>query len=330
MKLLIVGDIHASTDSLSECERLVEFICETSIINNAEGIILMGDQFHNHSVVHLPVMKFWQDSIKKLKSAASFGRGILCALVGNHDRPGYENSSVHSMLLYDGITVVDDYHVLDESIVCIGYQFTNNKFLELCNIHNGQKLLLCHQTFQGCYYENGFYAKDGIESKDVPQATIISGHIHAGQSFDKVWYVGSPRWITASDANQSKGIWLVDIVDGVVKSTKFFSTETICTPIWHLEDRPETPLNIESIKSGKVYVDIYGPLDRVTQRKSKFEELGFRIRTFPIKNFISNIKESDGISNSFVKFVNEYTSKMGTSRERLLEIAEQRMGKLNG
>lgn len=328
MKLLLVGDMHVTPDSLEECNKLIDFICQTFKDNKADGIVFMGDQFHTFSLMHLSVMKFWQNSFKKLKEVSWQGRGVICALVGNHDRPGYENSGMHSMLLYSDVTIVDDFYVLDDSIVCVGFQFNKNKFLDLCRQNVGSKVLLCHQTFDGSYFENGFYAKDGIEPELVPQQLVISGHIHAQQKFDKIWYVGSPRWLTASDANQSKGIWLVDIDNGELKSSESFSTQDVCTPIWHFIDKEEKP--VLDIKKGKVFIDIHGSIDYVNSRKLYFEELGCRVRTFPIKNFTSNIKESDGIGNSFIKFIEEFVPKNGTSKERLLELSNQRIGQLHG
>jgi hypothetical protein len=42
--------------------------------------------------------------------------------------------------------------------------------------------VVCHATFNGARYENGFYAKEALDPDAVPQKRIISGHIHTPAS----------------------------------------------------------------------------------------------------------------------------------------------------
>src|SRR5208282_3433609 len=87
----------------------------------------------------------------------------------------------------------------------------NREFVRICNQEvPHDAILLCHQTFEGSQFENGFYAPEGVDQTLIPQKVVISGHIHNRQTVGKVTYIGTPRAVTANEANQDKGISILD------------------------------------------------------------------------------------------------------------------------
>jgi len=50
---------------------------------------------------------------------------------------------------------------------------------------------LCHQTFDGAKFSEGFYTTDGIDSSLIKTDLIISGHIHIEQRWANVYYPGT-------------------------------------------------------------------------------------------------------------------------------------------
>jgi DNA repair exonuclease SbcCD nuclease subunit len=327
-KVLYIGDPHIKQDCLEEGQRLVDYICKVAVEQHVHAIVLLGDQFHTHSVVHLSVLGFWRSAFKQMSELAyGSGSSFVYALVGNHDMSGRKGDSNNAMMLYnpEHVRVIDHHFICPWGAVFVPYCADPEQFVADCRMYPDTKLLICHQTFDGSKYENGFYAKDGIDPNLVPQEWIISGHIHTPQKFGKVWYPGSPRWQTIADANTQRSIWVIDHVDGaVIQSQQAFPTEGVCRPIYSLVDRPEAPVEIPQ-GDAEVIVDVYGEPDFVRQRAEELEKVGVRVRQFPATTRVAKVKESEGLPVSFRKFIVQHKPKFGTPNDRLLELAEKRI-----
>lgn len=158
------------------------------------------------------------------------------------------------------INIIDQPEIIN-GIAMIPFTSSEEQFINDCkHLHSlgADKLVICHQTFNGAKYESGMYAPDGFDHTKVPQEKILSGHIHIKQEFDKVEYIGTWRWMTKSDANDEKGYCIMtNNSDGSIKNMKFVSTENICKPIYELlinegEDLPEMK------KDAKYYITLKG------------------------------------------------------------------------
>jgi DNA repair exonuclease SbcCD nuclease subunit len=203
IKVLLVGDMHVVPEELQDCQKVIDAIRDTVVwgIKNSkiDTAVFMGDQHHTHAVVRLEVLSFWREALLEL--------GKLCKVVllkGNHDAPADINSRIHVLEAYEGLPNVV---VIDKATTIDGIDFVPympaQAFVETVKDLKAPTLI-CHQTFQGAQYENGFFAHDGIELSLTPHKHVFSGHIHTPQSWDKLIYVGSPRWRTVSDANVNR------------------------------------------------------------------------------------------------------------------------------
>lgn len=316
-KVLYCGDPHAKPDCLDEMARLVDFICRTATENEVDAIVLLGDQFHTHSIIHLNVLAFWRDAFKKLCDSVDH----VYVLVGNHDMSGRVGDTNNAMMLFHETNLhVVDYGMTSGPIFMVPYCKDPAEFIKRC-AQFPNHTLVCHQTFVGSVYENGFPAKDGVDPNLIPQKHVISGHIHTPQAIGKVWYPGCPRWQTIADANVQRAIWIVDHDTGMKQS---FATEGVCRPIFTLTDRPDEPVVLPSVEA-TIVVDVYGSEQHVKARTAVLEKEGVRVRPFPTLARAPKVKESDGLPKSFTKFIAEYKPKFGTDKKRLLELAGKRI-----
>lgn len=330
-KVLYVGDPHIRPDGLDEGWKLVDLIAKVAEEQGVHHVVFLGDQFHTHSVVHLSVLGFWQ---KAFATVAQYAK--VWALVGNHDMSGRIGDYNHALMLYDPDVV----HVVSEptdapwGALMIPYVSDHESFDNVVNdnFNPKQKLLICHQTFDGSQYENGFFAKDGIDPNLVPQEIVISGHIHTPQQLGKVWYPGSPRWQTISDANTQRAIWVVEHADdGTILSKTPFDVSGACRPIYALVDREDEPLaDLPDFAAATVLIDVYGSHEYVRDRAEELQKLGARVRQFPTIKRTLKVRESEGLAVSFRKFAAAHEPKNGTSKERILELAEQRISWMRG
>lgn len=330
-RVLVVGDMHAVPDELEDCSKLAQFIIETAEKEEIKEVWFTGDQHHTHAVVRLEVMHWWKVCFKALKQR---GLKVVC-LVGNHDQasPG---SSVHAMMAYDGILVVDT-PAVRHGVLMLPYMHTQDEFVAACRKHGpsldehddpveGLPTVFCHQTFDGSTYENGFLASDGFDPNLIPQELIVSGHIHSGQEFGKVWYVGAPRWRTLTDANTERAIWALTFEGGHLTSRTPYSTGEVCRQIKHVDDTPENPVQLPLDLRHQWRVDIRGSADWCQARKTELAASGARVRTFPTQvSTLGKVRESDGIGRAFKSYMEAYQPKYGTEMVVLQSMAVARL-----
>jgi DNA repair exonuclease SbcCD nuclease subunit len=270
MKILRIGDPHIKPSNLDEAENLLHFINDTILERQPDRVEILGDLFHTHAIVRLEVLEFWVEWLDVLLSHENIQFYVLR---GNHDMANdQENSpsvnSVFKLIRKKNFHYCDNPHAepkIDGPFAYVSYYGDHNKFIEVANncAREGSKVLICHQTFDGSKYESGIWAPDGIDASKINFDLIISGHIHTHQDMIKdgkrIIYPGTPKWDTAADANEDKGIWMYehDDVTGAIKSEELIRTAHVVTKIAKLTWIEGMPC--EAIPSGcKVTVELIG------------------------------------------------------------------------
>lgn len=319
MKLLLIGDPHVQISNLTESEILFAKAFETAKTEKVDSVVILGDCFHNHDVIRSQVMNFWLSTLKKAKTPVTI-------VTGNHDMPGSKElegvvSALDALALIDNITVVKSPVALKD-IGYIPYMHDTQKFIDAINglSAKGVRTFFCHQTFDSAQFENGFYAPNGVNLDLMPSnSTIISGHIHQQQLLktDKtcVWYPGTPRWLTASDANSSKGYW---VYNTDTQEKKFFDSSDFIAPMIRITVKEgETVPEIRSNNRDRVYLDLVGsglwiktvkkdiPEDiRVSstitdhgKKKRNFEKKKVDIHSFIVDNYVPSLVTKEELSD---------------------------------
>jgi DNA repair exonuclease SbcCD nuclease subunit len=322
-KFCLVGDVHAVQNELDECWDLICNIMNTCHGWDCKTVVFMGDLFHNFSIINSFVLNMWKDAFDALTE-----QGIrVIVLKGNHDSPGAGlDTQEHGLRVFKGsnplLVIIDEPQVID-GVQFIPHYYDNEAFLKA--IDPTVKTVYCHAEFKGAQYENGFYTTHGIDVTRLPtQTSFVSGHIHKQQSFNNIWYIGSPRWRGISDANETKGIWVVDHEEdgSIIEKKVFINSQNMgCNPIFLFKDSPSNT-KLFFPEKGTIYVDIYGPKDYVEKRNIELSNKGYKIRTFPETQEIK-IKESEGFTVAFNKYLDMYVPKNGTDKEVLKKIARE-------
>jgi DNA repair exonuclease SbcCD nuclease subunit len=297
MKLL-VGDPHAQVSDLEEMNLLMDFIEQKAKLETVDSVIFLGDLFHNHNLLRLEVIDFWQDRLKKLAKIKP-----VVALVGNHDTKGnieqeWTLSSLTTIKNIDNVTVVSTPQIID-GWAYVPYTQNNDLFISKANeLANESKILVCHQTFDGSVFDNGMYAPDGIDPAEIKGfETIISGHIHKHQTFSNVVYVGTPRWMGISDANENKGIWLTD-----GSSFEIIETDGILPKVVQIELNEADEKEPVFLKKDKNYLVLKGNSQWIAKTSKKYKGLA-RIVPKPTDTKISTDKQK---SSNFAEFLSLY------------------------
>lgn len=270
-KHLYVGDPHVRVSNLAESEKLMQFVLSSAEESKVDRIVLLGDLTHNHSVLRVEVLEFWQKWLAELGSKFD-----TVVLVGNHDQTGDYNSKSNSLSIYkllnlSKLTIVDEPTQLGV-FAYVPYIHVEAEFVAAANAlaNAGAKRLICHQTFQGAKYESGIFAPDGFDQETLNYNWIDSGHLHSRSSFGKVTYPGTATWQSNSDANSEKGLWLVDFDQNAqIVKQEYLDTSKVVEPIYSItwregEAQPQIP-------QGRVTVELIGTSAWINQQKPIFK-----------------------------------------------------------
>lgn len=323
-RILAVGDVHATPDDLDDCYALLAFVARLARLHEAV-VLFLGDQYNTHAVIRAEVLWFWRENFRVLRD---FGLEII-ALVGNHDFAG-EGLRQHVMVAHeDQVEVIDRPRVLPAfpGVLFMPYVADRDSFVAQANMEpRTANTLICHQTFDGAQYDNGFYAKDGVDPGLVSQGTILSGHVHTPQSFSKVTYLGAPRWRTLSDADIERAVWLLEFDDtGNLLSKQPFDTGEVCRQIKYHLDTPETPICLPLDPRHDWRIDVKGPADWLEKRKADLATPGVKVRAFKTDSARPKVKESEGVTKAFKSYLEAYKPKFGTNVALLGEMAKDRL-----
>lgn len=321
MKILRIGDPHIRPQNLAESENLLHFIHEKITTIRPDRVEILGDLFHTHAIIRIEVFDFWDRWLHELSLRAK----EVVVLVGNHDMTGDYNSKLNALKffdpLYGNVTIVNR----PLSIGIYGYLpyiHSKDEFVKEAQklYDEGNRVLVCHQEFDGSQFENGFFSPHGVNPDDIPFKTIISGHIHREQIIagGKVDYPGTPKWDSANDANEKKGIWLYEHDDsGTVISRYLISTSEVVTPIvsFTWTEGEEAPVIPEGARAS---VELIGSGDWVAKQKLNFKGKA------SIKSKITDKKRaaSRKVGNSFENYLqNLYITTM--DRTNLIKLAKE-------
>jgi DNA repair exonuclease SbcCD nuclease subunit len=329
VRLLLVGDTHVTVDELEDAQKLLDGVLSVVQDRNVDKVVFLGDQHHNHAVVRVEVTDFWLRNLRRFTVPA-----IL--LVGNHDRPNDMSSTAHALQPYtylENVTVVNEPTVIDECAY-IPYIHSKEEFQKAAfDLSDKARFLICHQTFDGSKYENGFYAPDGADPAMIGSYTaVFAGHIHTYQTISSplttVHYVGSPRWRTVSDANVSKDLWIFDTKTGL---TELIGTHAWCSPIGKSAVSLETDLEslpFASDPNARQHLDAIAKSEQMEDLIQKIRQRFPRakIRPLPIdKKTVASVKESDGVFNALRRFVESSKPPFGTDPQFLQELIARRL-----
>jgi len=199
------------------------------------------------------------------------------------------------------------------------YIHSDADFIENANYfaNKGATVLVSHPNFIGATYDNGTPINNGVDPDllDPRFLHLIGGHIHTENEYGRVWYIGTPRWFTASCSNKQKGIWLCNHDDntGAILSKEFISTEGVCTPIKSLtwnegEEKPQIQPNT------KTSLELIGSSEWVTKQKLELKGLA------SISSKITDIKKSKvrKSGKSLFEFLSSHYQTSPDKREKLL------------
>jgi len=269
MKILAVGDTHARTKRICEYYKLTDEIIRIAKKQKPDIIVLLGDDLHNHSIVHSIQLKAVTELIMQLSEIAH-----VYKIIGNHEIISPQNfleedHHFHSFKCVKNVTIVDK-PVVRDNLLFVPFvpQRRFNEAIKNIDLNN-IRIIFAHQEFVGVK-TNGDHESSCGDSYDIENPTIVSGHIHLKQSFNNIHYVGAPVQTTFADEIE-RYVAIIDDFD-----IQYIPVENITKYITHeINLKEELPNKIDYNKDDRNRIIIKGSLTEYkTFRSSKlFKEL---------------------------------------------------------
>lgn len=331
MHILRIGDMHVKPSNLKESEALMSFILSTAKERDVDRVEFLGDMSDTHGMIRLEVQQFWQKWFELFEQEYNFSTVVL---VGNHDLTGSYGSAYSSLHVFKhmfyghshegrskGLKIVDE-PFIEGKYGYLPYIHENAKFVEEANklAELGATVLISHPNYEGAVYDNGspIHNPVRVDSLDGRLLHLIGGHIHTELELGRVWYTGTPRWLTKSCSNKRKGIWLCTHDDsGQMTSKEFISTESVCRPIYSLiwkegEEKPAIP------KGATTNLELIGSSEWVTQQKKDLKD------EVSLSSKITDIKKSKTRQSgrSLYEFLSKHYQASPEKKQKLVKYLE--------
>lgn len=329
-KWLKVGDLHAKKNNIEESEAIIDW-CIAEAEKQEANIILLGDSLNDFGVLRVETLLLFDRIFQKLNSFCERTRKLVFILKGNHDENSQATMTYLSLWSQRQSSVFIVTNPMQYgNLLFVPFIRDHQVFRKVLDDHLTASVLVCHQEFDGCMYENGFYAPHGFKLDQLPShiKTVVSGHIHKTQKIgsENLWvhYIGIPRHLSKAD------IWHSPVVG---LSSDFMNIEYLPVPEEVAPRFKVVPITEETKKQdieslmkvserSRFYIEITGPKVFIKKLLKKYDWTGFKVKTAPTDEHqaSSSVKESEGIKKSFNNFLLSYADRNNLGQNEIKAI----------
>ena len=319
-KFIWLGDPHVKKTNIEESYRLLKWVDEQAYSHRLP-VVMAGDQYNDFGIARVEAVQFWNNMLSEMKSP-------VIALLGNHDANPDMSMNFMDIHSKQAMVVSSPINLKTEAgqVTLLPFYRSNEDFIEAMKLAAsvGSNRIICHQEFNGCKYENGFYSPHGVDPANIPTEIelIVSGHIHKEQYLDKLWYPGTARHLTKSDAGENKGIFLIDISEKTIG--KIPTPKEVCEPFTVTDIKEgDDSFDFSTINPERSYINLTGSSEFIKKALKSIPD-GVKVKTVPTNNMVeSNIKESEGIPTAFINYVMDYANKNGLGNKEVKVILDK-------
>ena len=183
-------------------------------------IIHLGDLFDNRNIIPINLMNFALDVVEEMSRICP-----LHIIVGNHDSWAKSASEINTIrpfkyipnvFIYDKTTKIEH-----QGVNLLMMPYIHHKKEQIDEILNNKdcEYLFCHSDLNGCRMHLTSVAHKNLNKIDVKDFSsfkkVYSGHIHIVQRNKNFTFVGSNFQMDRNDMGDQKGIFVLDLEDGI-------------------------------------------------------------------------------------------------------------------
>lgn len=194
-KAAVFGDIHYGYKNNSkihneDCDRFIDWFCETAKKENCDVCIFLGDLNHNRNAINVSTINYGVMGLDKLSK--SFKKVYM--IIGNHDLYYREKRDLYSFPYaknYDNIEIVNDIKIIND--VALIPWLVEDEWKKISTIQS--KYMFGH--FELPHFKMNAMVEmpdhGGLKTENfVKPEYVFSGHFHKRQNSGKIHYIGSP------------------------------------------------------------------------------------------------------------------------------------------
>jgi len=231
-RAVVTADLHFSLygqdskmeNGMGETLYYLDNVMRNSILKyaddeNISNCIIVGDIFHNKSIIHAKALAVFIDIVN------DFSHINFILLDGNHDHSKMSGDDVTSLKSLENTPNVNVIHdaVQKNNLYFVPW---NNKLIEnIKNPPNGVDYLFSHFGLNEGTLSSGISIISDIGLKDLkPYKYVILGHYHKPQyiknDFLELYYVGSPIQLDMGERDEEKRFLDINFETNEIKSIK--------------------------------------------------------------------------------------------------------------
>ena len=262
MKIVLTADIHLGLpNKLDDILYSLSCVRKYMYDRDIENMFVLGDLFHNRSVMAIDVMN---RSYEFFKATKNIYNQSVYAFPGNHDMWARNSWSINSLRTFaDVINIINDVVLMKmgEQIFCIipfiHYEEVYMKVLNnVVKKLNKADVILTHIGVNGATLNECFLLKNWniVDFTNIPNK-VYTGHFHCHQQVgSNLWYPGSQIPFRFDEGSVDHGFIVFDTETGTHEFVKIADCEP--EPAFASQKRPPDYLTIVD--------DMIGDMDRKT------------------------------------------------------------------
>lgn len=229
IKFLFTGDIHLSKYSndrinnesnlperLHDINMMLYQMANYAINNNIKNIKILGDIFHNKSIIHSLALNIFLSFIRSYKNLN------FHVISGNHDLSGKGAdvvSALSCLVNEPNVNYISQPTKID-NIFFVPYSYNMVDIIK----NNSAKYLVSHFGLNEGLLNSGISVVADIKLSDLIKKyeTVLLGHYHKPQEIlrddIRLYYVGSPIELDWGERDDDKRFLVVDTETGEIES----------------------------------------------------------------------------------------------------------------
>jgi DNA repair exonuclease SbcCD nuclease subunit len=188
------------------------------IYKPGDCLVHLGDVYDSRQSLNLKVLNLGIEIFEELSDIFKEGIFILC---GNHDIFGKNSNDINSLKTLKwipGVRIFEEPETLkfgDKKVFLMPWRKDYDADLETIESADSHDYMFCHTDLKGVMFNKFVRVEHGVGYEKLNKfERVYSGHIHYAQTSGKIRMLGSPYQLTRSDADNPKGITVLDLETG--------------------------------------------------------------------------------------------------------------------